>query len=319
MQVITMIFLITLSSIIIAGQNSNHLALGQREASNYNSIISGTPIANVTIQSPENKTYYENNVTFEFTIQSSAPPQEFFKGKLFNVFLRHGCALDYNTTNLVNLIENTNLLDQFPNNVPVTLSSLGNNLYEGNATLTNLSQGSHQITVWIRAESDYISYGVPVGSSFTIVSFNVDSIPPKVSIFSPQAKTYNQSSVPLNFLTTKITSAIQYSLDGHGNITIDGNSTLTGLPNGYHNVTVYATDEAGNVGSQTVSFTVEKPQTEIFGSMVIIAVVAIPVVVICLVVGLLLFRRHRKTANLDGLFSIDYFCLLDKLRRKQLS
>ena len=44
-------------------------------------------------------------------------------------------------------------------------------------------------------------------------------------------------------------------------MTISGNTTLTGLPNGDHNVTVYATDEFGNTGaSQIIYFSVEVPE-----------------------------------------------------------
>jgi hypothetical protein len=49
-------------------------------------------------------------------------------------------------------------------------------------------------------------------------------------------------------------------LDGQNNVTINGNTTLTWLPNGYHNVTVYATDEFGNTGvSKIIYFNVDAP------------------------------------------------------------
>ena len=51
-----------------------------------------------------------------------------------------------------------------------------------------------------------------------------------------------------------------YCLDGQKNVTITGNTTLTGLPNGYHNVIVYAMDKAGNAGaSEIVYFSVDVP------------------------------------------------------------
>jgi len=50
-------------------------------------------------------------------------------------------------------------------------------------------------------------------------------------------------------------------LDGQENVTIAGNTTLVGLSSGVHNVTVYACDDAGNVGSlETLTFTVAKPE-----------------------------------------------------------
>jgi hypothetical protein len=62
-----------------------------------------------------------------------------------------------------------------------------------------------------------------------------------------------------------------YSLDGQDNVSIVGNATLSGLPNGSHNVTVYVTDVAGNTGaSETVSFIVDAP----FPATLIVAPVA---------------------------------------------
>jgi hypothetical protein len=73
-------------------------------------------------------------------------------------------------------------------------------------------------------------------------------------------KTYDTSNVPLNLIIEAAVSGVRYSLDGQKNVTIAGNTTLTGLPNGDHNVTVYAMDETGNIGaSETIYFRVEVP------------------------------------------------------------
>lgn len=53
---------------------------------------------------------------------------------------------------------------------------------------------------------------------------------------------------------------MSYSLDGQANVTVTGNTTLNNLSNGAHNITVYATDVAGNTGaSETFSFTISAP------------------------------------------------------------
>jgi hypothetical protein len=60
----------------------------------------------------------------------------------------------------------------------------------------------------------------------------------------------------LNFTVDKA-SQLSFSLDGQLNTTITGNYSLTDLPSGPHNVTVYAWDSAGNVGaSENVNFTI---------------------------------------------------------------
>jgi len=257
---------------------------------NNNTIIEGNTNANVTIQSPENKTYNKNNVTLAFTIESDVVPMENFSGGLFNLFLRHGCALDYDTSNLVNLIWGSNLLDEFPNNPSVVLTG-SRNVYVGNATLTNLSQGSHTLTVWVRADQFMLSYSGGVWAIFTTVSFNIDSIPPNISILSPETKAYNTSDVPLDFTVNKTVSQILYSLDGYQNITAIGNMTLTGLSNGSHNVTVYATDEAGNVGtSQTINFTIAKPESF---PTTLVAVASVASVAVIGVILLIYFRKRK--------------------------
>jgi hypothetical protein len=56
-------------------------------------------------------------------------------------------------------------------------------------------------------------------------------------------------SVPLTFTVNEATSWMGYSLDNQANVTITGNTTLTGLASEPHNVIVYANDTYGNMGS----------------------------------------------------------------------
>ena len=68
-------------------------------------------------------------------------------------------------------------------------------------------------------------------------------------------KIYFSSDVPLTLTVNEPVSQVTYSLDGQRNVTTAGNTTLTNLPYGEHNVTVYTTDKAGNVGaSGTIHF-----------------------------------------------------------------
>ncbi len=83
------------------------------------------------------------------------------------------------------------------------------------------------------------------------------AVQPNITVVSPANQKYNTSSVPLTFMVDKPVSSMQYSLDGHENVTIDGNLTLTGLPNGAHNITVYAKYTMGSFGaSETIQFSV---------------------------------------------------------------
>ena len=74
--------------------------------------------------------------------------------------------------------------------------------------------------------------------------------PPKIQILSPCSDTiYATSSVPLTFTINKAVSWIGYALDGQANVTILGNSTLTALQDGTHNVVVYANNTCGIMGA----------------------------------------------------------------------
>jgi len=97
----------------------------------------------------------------------------------------------------------------------------------------------------------------PLMNPIAIPEF-IDITPPNISIISPENKTYRVSDVPLTFTVSKPFSWIGYSLDGQANVTIAGNTTLTGLSDGSHSLTVYAEDIDGNVGaSETIYFTIE--------------------------------------------------------------
>jgi len=82
--------------------------------------------------------------------------------------------------------------------------------------------------------------------------------PPEISVLSPENKTYSVKDVPLTFTVNETTSWIGFSLDEQPTATISGNTTLTSLPDGSHQVVVYANDTSGNMGaSNTIHFTVD--------------------------------------------------------------
>jgi len=91
----------------------------------------------------------------------------------------------------------------------------------------------------------------------------LDATPPAICILSPENKTYTVADVLLMFSVSEPTSWIGYSLDGQSNVTITGNTILTGLSDGYHSLIVYAMDTAGNTGASVpVYFTIKTQQSE---------------------------------------------------------
>jgi nitrous oxidase accessory protein NosD len=114
--------------------------------------------------------------------------------------------------------------------------------------------------------------------------------PPKIARLSPVNQVFNESSIPLLFTVDKQVKWIGYSLDGQDNVTISGNTTITDLLNGLHNVTVYARDEFDNMGaSETIYFSVDLPEP-FPTALVVVSITSVAVVG----VGLLIYFKKRK-------------------------
>jgi hypothetical protein len=145
--------------------------------------------------------------------------------------------------------------------------------------------GGEQGTRTVNYTAYYVSYHVNASS---IVNFTIDTTPPEVSIVSLENKTYNISNVPLNSVVSEPVSQIRYSLDGNDNVTTYGNTTLTGLANGEHNIKVYAWDFAGNAGkSESIHFNIEVP----FPTLL---VGAVSVAVALAATGILVYLKKRS-------------------------
>jgi len=124
---------------------------------------------------------------------------------------------------------------------------------------------------------------------------SADTTPPSISVLSPENKTYLEDDVSLAFTVSESTSWTSYSLDGQMNVTINGNTTLSGLPDGMHSLIVYAEDAAGNTGaSEIVYFSVEVPELELFPVWIA------AVIVILFIFGAILlvyFKEIKKTTE----------------------
>ena len=122
--------------------------------------------------------------------------------------------------------------------------------------------------------------------------------PPTISIVSPENRTYPVNNVSLTFTVSESTSWVGYSLDGQKNVTIVGNTTLTGLSDSSHSLTVYAKDNAGNTGtSETIYFIIRTHlpgiPPEPFPTWIAIAIVIIAIGVALLVY----FVKYKKTTG----------------------
>jgi N-acetylneuraminic acid mutarotase len=141
---------------------------------------------------------------------------------------------------------------------------------------------------WYATNEEYtpFGYGTPDPSYVP-----PDTAPPEIAVASPQNRTYYATDVALNFTVNEPASSMRYVFDGE-NLGVSGNMTLAGLAYGVHNVTVYAVDMAGNIGtSETISFTIAE-EPELFP---VVPVAAASVASVALIgVGLLVYFKKRK-------------------------
>jgi hypothetical protein len=125
-------------------------------------------------------------------------------------------------------------------------------------------------------------------------------------IISPQSTNYaiantTQFTLPLDFSIDGTTSWIGYSVDNQTRVTIHGNSTLSNLEVGSHNITLFASDIFGNMGiSNTTYFSIGEqvaaPTTRPFpASLFFVSSVGIVAVVSGLLVYLKKHQRNKST------------------------
>jgi hypothetical protein len=153
----------------------------------------------------------------------------------------------------------------------------------------------HSSSLIRTSDGGYAIVATSAGSTIWLakISPEPEVSPPTVSVLSPQNKTYDTNEVSLIFTVNKAASWFDYSLDGHDNVSITGNTTLTGLADGDHILRVYVRDATGNAGtSETVRFSVARP-------FPIVWVVVSVVVVVVAAVGVLVFF---KKLSLRGYF-----------------
>jgi hypothetical protein len=132
--------------------------------------------------------------------------------------------------------------------------------------------------------------------------FDIDSVtlelpnwasPPSVHLISPENAVYASANVTLEFTVNEQTSWMGYSLDGEETATVAGNTTLVGLSDGSHNVTLYAKDAFENMGnSETIYFRVDAPEP--FPTAPVAAVSGISALVLVSAVLAIHFKKRKN-------------------------
>jgi parallel beta-helix repeat protein len=162
-----------------------------------------------------------------------------------------------------------------------SLNGKANVTISENVTLTELTDGTYSLIVYA------MDIFGNIGTSS--INFTVDTISPSILFLSEENKTYTTTQVPLSIAVNESVSWMAYSLDGQANVTITGNTTLTGLAKGQHNLTLYAEDMAGNIGTSSTAFTVAEPWYSLT-TLVVVSGISVTIAV-----ALLLYFKKRKS------------------------
>lgn len=172
--------------------------------------------------------------------------------------------------------------------------------------LTGLTDGIHNIKVSALYVGNYSPAPYKV-ENFSVVGlsqkifFSVDTHPPEFSILSPEPITYNVTDISLNVTFNEPVSWVRYSLDRKANVTLMNNALsfdhlLTELPEGKHNLTLYASDRFGHIGvSDNIEFmVVQETESDPTGFPAMILLATSPVVAFVVATGLLVCFKKRK-------------------------
>jgi hypothetical protein len=253
-------------------------------------VPEGTKLPVVTIFNPQNSTFYASeNLLLNFSVTTKE------------------------STNIPLSVDGLYYIASWQNRTDIDMRSF---YFENNSSypstfsinITDVPEGSCWLQVYAVAHAvayetghetsgtglvkTYTTYYVAYEAlSSSTAEFTIDTTRPNITLLTVETKIYGTVDIPLNLTVSEPASQITYSLDGQQNETITGNTTLTNLSYGKHNLTVYATDLAGNVGaSETVYFS-----TESFPTLLVAATSIVVIVVVS--VGLLVYFKKHKTVN----------------------
>jgi len=149
--------------------------------------------------------------------------------------------------------------------VPSPLITDGYGNFTGIISVLNQTDGTYTVRAVDEMDNE-------AAATFTVTleasSEKQDKVPENaslvISVLSPENTTYSITDIPLEYTVNRFFYGTTYSFDGQTNVTITGNTTLTGLPEGPHSIIVYIEDTPGNVSvSETVYFTVAPASTSI--------------------------------------------------------
>ena len=178
--------------------------------------------------------------------------------------------------------------------IKYSLDGQRNVVIDRKTTITGLADGAHNLAIFA---SDLAGNTRSVVTCFSVAVLPIILIISVENDFSSENEYLGAVDVMLNFTINEPTSWIGYSLDGQGNYTIGGNTTIGALTYRPHNITVYASDVNGNIGaSKTVAFNTDKSESLLPDPMLFTAMlIATPATFSAFIgIGLILYRKKHS-------------------------
>ncbi len=230
-------------------KNNTLINSGNSPLSNLTSF-NGTGLYNITAIYPSNTNYSGSSETWYVNVTAIADSTNPIVNIIYPVpkfnSSNTGLNINYTASDNVAISACWYSNDSMSLNIPLANCA--------NITTVTWAEGPHNITIWANDTTNNL------GSAS--VNFTIDTINPEINITSLVNGT-NSSNVNLdiNYTVSDLhLTGCWYSNDSYSvNTTLSNCANLTSIvwSQGYHNVTIWANDSAGNENSSSVSFSID--------------------------------------------------------------
>jgi hypothetical protein len=224
-----------------------------------------------------------------------ASPEPYEKGKIYQETTVHVAVIILQSSKSPKMTDFTYSLDgntKMPLNTSFQ-NPFGKTQYNATGTIGNITNGYHSLTAYaLDTQTKVLSASTTflVNTTFSYPEF----------LLSPTNTSYSKNEVPLTFTTGRATRpVVYYSLDDSsytGGIVLTHNTTLSGLSDGQHKLTIKAENVFANYSENTVYFEINtaKPEQPLALDQTFALGLAVAVIVAVAVIGVILYKRRKK-------------------------
>ena len=226
-----------------------------------------------------------------------ASPEPYEKGKIYQETTVHVAIIILQSSKSPKITDISYSLDG-NSKMPLNTSfqnAFGKTQYNATGTIENLTNGYHSLTAYALDTQNKVL------STSTTFLVNTTFSYPKF-LLSPTNISYSKNEVPLTFTIGRaIRPVVYYRLDDYsdsvGGIVLTYNTTLSGLSEGQHKLTIKAENVFANYSENTVYFEINtaKPENPLgLGTQTIALGIAVAVIVAVAVLAVILYKRRKR-------------------------